>query len=471
MRISTSLMFDNGTTGILSNQSTLFKLQNQMSTGRRVLTPADDPVASAQALITTQAQSVNKQYMENQGNARSQLGLLDGNLDSLTNLIHDIRERAIQLGDAALTDKERSSIASEYQARFDELVGLGNAQNGAGQYLFSGFQGATKPFGVSPTGAFPFAAGANAAVTYAGDQGERLLQVDASRQMGVTASGLDVFMRIHNGNGQFAVSVPTVVPLNAGTGISDQGTMLDIAKWNAAPTQPQSYQIEFQVDRTVVPAVTYYNLLDGVTGDTMFAPPGTPKTPWPLVPDPLAPANLIPQFPGGTDWKVFKPDQAIAFNGLDPAYAGAAYNGDLGFQVQISGNPEIGDRFNINSSSNQSLFDTVKNLIEIAQQPIPISSAGNSKFMNDLGGQLSALDNALDNVLRVRSSVGSRLQELDSLSSAGSDLDLQYASRISTLQDLDYASAISDLSQSKMQLEAAQTSFVRVTSLSLFSQM
>src|SRR6185369_1142570 len=120
MRISTGMMFDNGTTGLLDNQSTLFKLQNQMSTGRRVLTPSDDPVASAQALVATQSQSVNQQYMDNQGSAKSQLGLVEGNLDSLTSLLQDIRERAVQLGNASLTDRERGYIESEFKSRFEE---------------------------------------------------------------------------------------------------------------------------------------------------------------------------------------------------------------------------------------------------------------------------------------------------------------------------------------------------------------
>ena len=236
MRISTGMMFDNGTTGILSNQSSLFKLQNQLSTGRRVLTPSDDPVASAQALVTSQSQSVNKQYMENQGNARSQLGLVEGNLDNLTLLLQNVRERAVQLGNASLTDKERAFIASEFKSRFEELVGIGNAQNGAGQYLFSGFQGATKPFAVNPNAVPPFAAPPDpvlptiehAAVNYFGDQGERLLQVEASRQMGVTASGIDVFMGIRNGNGEFTVSTLTnslTGQTNSGTAIADQGTV------------------------------------------------------------------------------------------------------------------------------------------------------------------------------------------------------------------------------------------------------
>lgn len=455
MRISTGMMFENGTNGILNNQSTLFKLQNQLSTGRRVLTPSDDPVASAQALVTTQSQSVNKQYMENQGNAKSQLALVEGNLDSVTLLLQDLRERSVQLGNATLTDQERGFIASEFKSRFEDLIGLANSQNGTGQFLFSGFQGATKPFAVnSPVLPQNFDA-TNPAVDYFGDQGERLLQVEASRQMGITASGLDVFMRIHNGNGEFAVETLTnnvLVPAgqtNAGTAIADQGTILDIAKWNASPVQPQDFQVQFRVDSTVFPPVTYYNLVDSASGNSMFtnaAPTGGPP------------------FVG--DWKLYTPGQAIPFSGLN-----ATFGTDLGAQVLVTGAPADGDRFAVKASRNQSIFDTVQNLITVAGQPVAKTPAGNTEFMNDLGAQVSALDRALENVLRVRATVGSRMTELEALESGGSDLDLQFSARLSNLQDLDYAKAISDLSRRQMQLEAAQASFLRITGLSLFSQM
>ncbi|MBV5345306.1 MAG: flagellar hook-associated protein 3, partial [Rhodoferax sp.] len=77
MRISTSQIYDAGVLGIQRNLSDLYKLQNQLSSGRRVLTPEDDPVAAAEALLVTQTQGVNAQQISNQGNATSQLGLVD----------------------------------------------------------------------------------------------------------------------------------------------------------------------------------------------------------------------------------------------------------------------------------------------------------------------------------------------------------------------------------------------------------
>ena len=62
MRISTNTIYETGTNLMLQQQDTLIKTQQQLSTGRRILTPSDDPIASAQVLNITQSASINKQY-------------------------------------------------------------------------------------------------------------------------------------------------------------------------------------------------------------------------------------------------------------------------------------------------------------------------------------------------------------------------------------------------------------------------
>ena len=54
MRVSTALMFSSGAIGIQNNQFNLYKAQNQLSTGRRILTPADDPIGASEALVVSQ---------------------------------------------------------------------------------------------------------------------------------------------------------------------------------------------------------------------------------------------------------------------------------------------------------------------------------------------------------------------------------------------------------------------------------
>ena len=456
MRVSTGMTFESGTLGITRNQGELYKLQNQLSTGRRVNSPSDDPVASSQILLSTQSQAVNQQYLDNIATASDRLGLLEGNLSGVTDVLQSIRQSSVQLGNATLSQKERAFIADELQGQFDQLLGLANEQNGEGQFLYSGFQGATKPFAGSSNTTAPFLTG-NESVNYLGDAGQRLLQIGASRQIPVTASGDDVFSLIHNGNGTFtaqsggnSISGQT----NAGTGLIGEGSVLDSSKWDAAVIQPQDFEIQFRVDNSTATPVTYYNLVDRASGSSMFTN-----------------AELSEGPPYTGDWKPFTPGQAIYFKGLDPAFGTSDGGTDLGAQVVITGAPANGDTFKIKASQNQSIFDTVKNLIAVASMPVTNSPSGNTEFMNNLAVQMASVDRGLENVLRVRSSVGARLSETEALQSVASDLDVQYSSRLSNLQDLDYAKAISDLTRRQMQLEAAQQSFVKVTGLSLFDML
>ena len=429
MRISTSQIYDAGSLNIQRNQAALFKLQNQLSTGRRVLTPEDDPVAAAQALLVTQAKEMNTQQTTNQGTAESQLGLVDSQLSSLVDLIQNVRDRVIQAGNTSLTASDRESIATELEARFGELLGLANAQNGSGDYLFSGYQGATKPFAIDAS---------DSAVAYYGDDGERLLQVSSSRIMPVNVAGSDVFMNAKQGNGTFVVQTGgnTGGGINQGSATVDAGSVLDLQKWQQtfnsyswADATQRGLQIRFT-------SATTYQLYD--LGD-----PATPL----LTPDdaPYTPGSAIPLVTSGGE--------------------------DFGAQVMVQGQPKAGDTFEIRPSGNQSLFQTVQSLIGALKTPVGTSSFTTSEYSNALGLQLTNLDRALDNVSSVQATVGTRLRELESLGDAASDLDLQYQTTLSDLQDLDYAKAISDFTMQQTFLEAAQKSFAQISGLSLFNYL
>lgn len=141
---------------------------------------------------------------------------------------------------------------------------------------------------------------------------------------------------------------------------------------------------------------------------------------------------------------------------------------DFGANVVLSGQPANGDAFAIVPSTNQSIFTTLRSAINTLTTGIG-GAYTSTEFSNRLAESLGGIDQALENVNKVRSAVGSSLKELDSLASSGEDLKLQYSSSISALQDLDYTKAITDISQKKMQLEAAQLSFKQISQLSLFS--
>lgn len=426
MRISTSQIYDAGTVNIQRNQSALYKLQNQLSTGRRVNTPEDDPVAAAQALLVTQSRDVNAQHLENQGNASSQLGLVDSQLSSLTTLLQNVRERVIQAGNPALGASDRASIATELESRLGEMLGIANSQNGSGDFLFSGYQGATLPF--ASVAAVPPAT--TSPVGYFGDDGERLLQVSSSRQMAVSVAGSDVFMNARNGNGTFVVATGgNGAGNNQGSATIDAGSVRDPQQWAAGVntlTAPQALKISFAPN--AVTGAMEYTIFDG-TASTAALP--------------------------------YTPGQAIPLVTVGPV--------DFGSQVVVKGQPKSGDTFTIKPSSSQSLFQTMQSLIGILRAPLGSTSYTSTEYTNALGAQLSNLDQAFDNVGRVQATVGTRMRELDALSDTSSDLNIQYRQNLSKLQDLDFAKAFSEFTQQQVQLEAAQKSFVQISGLSLFN--
>ncbi len=428
MRVSSGMIFDAGVASIQKQTASLLHTQQQVASGRRILTPADDPVAAARALEVEQARGTNALYQTNQKAAGENLGLEEGRLVSVGDLLRNVRTLAVQGGGGALTDTDRRSIATELRQRFDELLGLANATDGSGQHLFSGYMGDTTPFsGTVATG-----------VVYAGDEGQRRLQVSASRQIAVSDSGNDIFMRIRNGNGSFVTSVSAS---NGGSGVIDAGTVTDPAKWNAAGNS-KDFTLRFAVDGSVTPPVTTYDIVDNASGNSLLTGAAPGAAPYP---------------------RVFVPGQAISLKsqGAEPAF-------DYGAQLVIAGNPADGDTFDLDASSSQSLFATLGNLIN-ALEATTAAGNGNTLLANRIGFALTDLDQAEENLLRVRAGIGARMNEVDSLASGSEDLNLNYRQTLSRLQDLDYAAAISQLTQEQGYLEAAQKSFLKVTDLSLFN--
>jgi flagellar hook-associated protein 3 FlgL len=90
---------------------------------------------------------------------------------------------------------------------------------------------------------------------------------------------------------------------------------------------------------------------------------------------------------------------------------------------------------------------------------------------NGLASGIVNVDNALSNVLNTRSSIGARLNEIDSLQASGDSIGVQLKQSLSALQDTDYNKAISDLNQQQTTLQAAQKSFAQVSNLSMFTYM
>ena len=114
----------------------------------------------------------------------------------------------------------------------------------------------------------------------------------------------------------------------------------------------------------------------------------------------------------------------------------------------------------------QDVFTTINNLVQLLQ-----TSPGGAGLATGLAAAQTNIDNALNTVSTVRSTAGSRLQELDAVQSTGQDRALQYKQTLSRLQDVDYTKAAAELTQQQVSLQAAQQSYVKVAGLSMFNYL
>ena len=126
--------------------------------------------------------------------------------------------------------------------------------------------------------------------------------------------------------------------------------------------------------------------------------------------------------------------------------------------------------FDIAPATSQSIFDTLQNLVNVLNTPVA-GAAQRTALTSNVGIALLNLDNALNNILATRATMGARMNEVQSLQASMSDQDTTLKTALSQIEDVDYASAISQLSKQQLILEAAQKSFVSVSSLSIFNYM
>ncbi len=238
MRISTKQLFTKSVGAMLEQQHKLGKTQQQVASGKRVLTPADDPTAAVQGLKLAETIALTQQYQANAGRVRDRLSLEESALNNVGNVMQRVRELTVQAGNSTLSKDDRNAIAAEVRQRLDELVGIANTRESNGDYLFAGHQSKTLPFSANGAGGF----------VYAGDDGQRLAQIGPGRQVVSADSGHDVFRTIANGNGTYAVFDAAA---NTGSGVINPGSVTNPSAWVA-----DTYTISFTT-------ATTYEVSDG----------------------------------------------------------------------------------------------------------------------------------------------------------------------------------------------------------------
>lgn len=179
MRVSTLMMYQQNMRGITDSQSRWLGYGEQMSTGKRVNRPSDDPIAASQAVVLAQAQAQNSQFATARSFATQRVSQEENVMSQVTTSITSAQETLVAASNGTLSDDDRASFAAQLQGVRDQLMNLANSQDGNGRYMFAGYQTDTPPFADDGT--------------YVGGTVNVEQQVDTSRSMVIGHTGDKIF--------------------------------------------------------------------------------------------------------------------------------------------------------------------------------------------------------------------------------------------------------------------------------------
>jgi flagellar hook-associated protein 3 FlgL len=409
IRISSQQIFSGGISRLQELNSSLNNTQQQISTGKRVNKPSDDPVAAARILKLDQELARVETYQRNVNLADNRLKQEESALASSVDIVQRIRELTVQAGNGSLSANDRQSISSELKERLGQLANIANTRDASGEYVFSGFQGATPAFSQNAAGSWE----------YQGDEGQRVLEIDDGVTVPISDHGKGIFVTIP---AAATGTVTTATPGNeyiSGVNITDSSALKGIS----------TGRLEISVSSLAPDQLT-------ITG-----PGGAPITD--------AQGNVLPstyQFTDGESLEVF----GVEFTVSDVA---------------------VGDSFEIDTSRKQSVFSTIETLIAGLDGIDKSTTEGHAKYDDLVANSLANLDSAQESFILKQTELGGRMNAVESTKSFLEDSSVYTNEIRSELQDVDYAEAISNLSFQSFVLQAAQQSFARVSQLSLFDRL
>ncbi|MEC8231861.1 MAG: flagellar hook-associated protein FlgL, partial [Pseudomonadota bacterium] len=238
MRISTNQLYDQNMRSIMNNQGDLAKTQEQLATGKRIITPSDDPVGAAKVLRLTEEIDELSQFQRNNDLVTGSLEQQEAVLTNITDSINRARTLVVQAGNGILSDPDKRAIGAELEQIKLEVFNLMNTQDADGNYLYAGYQSGNQAFDYNP-------AATGNAITFAGDPGVSFIQLSNSSKIQSTSNGYEVFENVLS-RFKFSVTGSTVADLESAT-VKQQGTFDTFFDKNYDPVTAANndYQITF----------------------------------------------------------------------------------------------------------------------------------------------------------------------------------------------------------------------------------
>lgn len=411
MRISTSQVFLSNLDNLTRTNTELFKTQQQLSTGKKVLQPSDDPLAAAQIIKLKKEVARNDQFQGNIEVSNRRLALEEITLDQLFNEGIRLKELAIQAGDGVLTQADQAALATEVDEILQQMLGLMNTKDVQGEYLFSGFKGETRTYEYDE---------ANQRYAYQGDSGQRYIQIGPDTKVASTDAGTKLFEQVAG------VVMPSMA---ANTAVSDVYVkdFKALAQADASGSSPYVMTLtdagEFSVQDAQGNPVQVY------TGDD-------PST--------------------GTASITVAEGDRVRFGGVEVVIGTAPATGSTIAQLETE-------------TQRDNVLNVALELRNGLNGVDYTTEDGKAALDQLIGKTLTALEGVQDVNIRARGSIGARMNALEQQEMVNEDYQLFTKGALSSFEDLEYNEALSNFALQQATLQAAYSSFSQISGLSLFN--
>ncbi len=192
MKVSTSLFFERASTQLGNVQGSLAKTQEQLSTGKQITKPSDEPDKASTVTRLESEMARQKSYQETLTTVQTRLTSQETSLRNVSDVLIRIKELTVQAANDTVSSADRKAIGLEIIGLRDQLLSQANAQDTNGNFLFAGSRSTQAPYALD----------ANGHITYQGDQSRMKVQVGDNRRMNANTPGSDVFLRVIRDDGK-----------------------------------------------------------------------------------------------------------------------------------------------------------------------------------------------------------------------------------------------------------------------------
>lgn len=447
-RVGTANMYDNSIRNVSARQTSLVNLQENLTSGKRVVRASDDPVSAAQAeraLTRISRIQTEQRALENQRNAIAQA---ESTMGDAIGLVQEARQLMVNAGNGALSSNERATIANQLQSLRDQLTAVANRTDTNGIPLLGALGSAQSPF-MGPLNSTPD-------YLFAGQAGQT---ASDGVTLPNTLDGDSAFMFDAKRDGSFHAEITpgpstVIVPAPPPSSVPAMGqpnralttsaiTVAEGTNFNKNPVTglAYTYSVSFSTV-TLDPATNTLSATYNVTStDPAFVPPAQ-QTLTPIKIGEKGEFN-INGLPPGMSMKV----TTLPTKAVDGTITLSPANGDT-----------------INISPQASVFSVIDKAIA------EIKAAPNSNVAAQASGQaLANIDIGLERMSNIRSYAGELLNRADRITGDQSKRSEQLEADRSRAEDLDMIKGISDFQNQQTGYQAALQTYASVQKLSLFN--